>query len=390
MASRKISETRPRAALKIIAMNNCKELGSMVNDIIIRKRKSLLNSPEYKEQALFGYDTDNYLVDYDSKRYGSGESNAVITESVRGDDLYIICDVANYCSKYLMKGKEVFSSPDDNFNELKRLIMAAGGHPNRITVIMPYLYEGRQNLKTHENESLDSAVALQELIDMGVENIITFDAHDGRVQNAIPIQGFDNFHTPLQFIRTIIKNVPDLNIDNDHLMCVSPDLGGMNRAVYYASQLGVDMGMFYKRKDYKTTVDGKHPVTSIEFLGNDINGRDCILIDDMIETGNTILEACTELKKRGAGRVIICATFGLFSNGLEVFDSAFSDDLFDYLFTTNLTYVTDELKSRLYYHEADLSEYIAIIIDSLNHDTSVNDIIDSSERIQKELGKFRN
>lgn len=387
MSDKKYYEAMPAAPLKIISLNNCKELGEKINQLIIERRQEQLASSDMLSLGMQGLDNDNYLVPYECLRFGTGEGRALINQSIRGTDLFIIADTVNYSQSYHMRGKQTQMSPDDHFMDLKRIIMACSGHPRRITVIMPFLYEGRQNFRL-TNESLDCAQALQELVQMGVETIITFDAHDSRVQNAIPISGFDNFYTSYQFISEILERNPDMPVDNDHLMIVSPDEGGMGRAVYYASLMGVNMGMFYRRRDYSKMIDGEHPVLSVEFLGNDLSGKSVILVDDMIASGRTILEISAKIKERGAKKVIICATFGLFSNGLEEIDAAYARGCFDNIYTTNLVYCPQELIERPYYINVDLSRYIALIIDTLNHNISVNDILDSTERIQ-ELMKER-
>lgn len=386
MANRILQDTMPLAPLKIVAMGNCRDIGKQINEIIVSRRKKALANSNKPDFMTADYTIENYLVDFEVRRFGTGEGRAIINESIRGSDLFIISDTVNYHEMYQMHGSATHMSPDDHFMDLKRIVMACNGQPRRITVIMPYLYEGRQHL-TVINESLDCAQAMQELIAMGVETIITFDAHDNRVQNAIPNHGFDNFFTSYQFISTILEQTPDLKVDNEHLMTISPDEGGMRRAVYYASQLGVDMGMFYKRKDYSVMIDGKHPVVSMEFLGNDVSGKDVIIVDDMIASGNTVLEVARELKKRKAARVIICVTFGLFNNGLDHLDEAYNEGIFDDIYTTNLCYCPDELLQKPYYHNVNLSRYIALIVDTLNHDTSVNDIMDASARIQDLLEK---
>lgn len=372
----------PTAPLKIIALNNCREIGEKVNEVIVNRRKTALSTTKKPDLKMTGYDADNYLVDFACPRFGTGEGKAVINESIRGSDLFVIADTVNYSETITIRDKDTLMSPDDHFMDLKRIIMACSGHPHRITVIMPYLYEGRQHIRM-TNESLDCALALQELTAMGVETIITFDAHDNRVQNAIPNNSFDNFYTSFQFISEILKTNPEMNVDADHLAVVSPDEGGMKRAVYYASLMGINMGMFYRRRDYSKLVHGEHPVVSVEFLGNDVAGKDVIILDDMIASGQTVLGVARELKKRKAGKVLICATFGLFSKGLECFDKAYQDGLFDFVYTTNLCYCPPELCNKPYYHNVDLSHYIALIIDTLNHDTSVNDILDATKRIQE-------
>jgi ribose-phosphate pyrophosphokinase len=378
-------EELPVAPLRIIALNNCRELGEKVNELIIQRRKKALaeRGTDLGNSSLNmqDYDCEDYLVPYDCPRFGTGEGRGTINQSVRGTDLFIIADTVNYSELFSIHGDLSRMSPDDHFMDLKRVIMACGGSPRRITVIMPYLYEGRQNVRL-TNESLDCAQALQELTRMGVETIITFDAHDSRVQNAIPIHGFDNFYTSYQFISEIFRQNPDMAVDNDHLMIVSPDEGGMGRAVYYASLLGVNMGTFYRRKDYSVTIEGQHPVVSVEFLGNDPSGKNILLLDDMIASGHTMMEVSAELKRRGAAKVIVCATFGLFSDGLTEIDEAFEKGVFDNIYTTNLVYCPPELKSKPYYINVDLSAYISLIIDTLNHDTSVNNILDATKRIQ--------
>ena len=384
MANRKLQDAMPLAPLKIVAMGGCSEIGKRVNEIIIARRKEALAASNKPDFMTSDYSIDNYLVDFECLRFGTGGGRAVVNESIRGSDLFIISDTVNYHETYDMHGNKTHMSPDDHFMDLKRVIMACSGHPRRITVIMPYLYEGRQHVRLI-NESLDCAQAMQELIRMGVETIITFDAHDNRVQNAIPNNGFDNFFTSYQFISTILNDMPDLIVDNEHLMTISPDEGGMRRAVFYSNQLGVDMGMFFKRRNYSTLVNGEHPVISMEFLGNDVSGKDVIIVDDMIASGKTVLEVAKELKKRNAARVIICATFGLFNDGLEELDQAYKEKVFDHIYTTNLCYCPSALKERPYYHNVDLSRYIALIIDTLNHDTSVNDIMNATKRIQELL-----
>ena len=382
MAGRKFQDTMPLAPLKIVALGNCEEIGKKIDSIIVQRRKEAYGKADKPSFMLTDYDRDTYLVDYSCPRFGTGEGKAVINESIRGSDLFIIADTVNYNEMYSMHGDHTNMSPDDHFMDLKRIIMACSGQPKRITVIMPYLYEGRQHLRLI-NESLDCAQALQELIAMGVETIITFDAHDSRVQNAIPNNGFDNFFTTYQFISEILSTNPDLNVDPDHLMMISPDEGGMRRAVYYASLLGIEMGMFYRRRDYSYMLNGEHPVVSVEFLGNDVEGKDVIIVDDMIASGKTALSVARELKNRKARKVLICSTFGLFSNGFAHLDKAYEDGLFDAIYTTNLCYCPKDLREKPYYHNVDLSKYIALIVDTLNHDTSVNEILDATNRIQE-------
>lgn len=383
MSNRKISETIPIAPLKIIALENIKELGEKVNQYIVNSRHNTL-SKNPSSPIYLRYQNDSYLVDYTLPRFGTGEAKAVINETIRGTDLFIIADVMNYSNMYHMFEEDNHKSPDDHFQDLKRVIAAAKiSKAKRINVIIPFLYESRQH-RRDKLESLDCALALQELSQMGVENIITFDAHDARVQNAIPIRGFDNFFTSYQFVRDLLRYVPDIKIDKQHLMMISPDEGGMTRAVYYANVLGIEMGMFYKRRDYSTIVDGRNPIVSHEFLGSSVEGKDVFIVDDMISSGDSILEVAAELKKRKAARVFIGATFGLFCNGLERFDKAYEEKVFDRIFTTNLVYNPPELLNKPYYNNVDLHRYLSLIIESLNHDTSINDII-SHPALIKEL-----
>ena len=377
----------PRAPLKIIAMEGCKELGQKVNDYIVNFRQSSYRE-ELKSPMYATYLQDNYLVDAHCPRFGSGEAKGVLNESVRGKDLFIMTDVCNYSLTYSVNGYVNHMSPDDHYQDLKRLISAANGKEHRLNIIMPFLYESRQHKRT-KRESLDCALALQELIDMGVDNIFTFDAHDPRVQNAIPLYGFDSFNPPYQFMKALLRAEPNLSVDPDHLMIISPDEGGTNRAVYLANVLGLDMGMFYKRRDYSRIVDGRNPIVAHEFLGSSVEGKDVIIIDDMISSGESMIDVATELKKRKANRIFTVATFGLFTNGLEKFDKAVEDGIIYRVVTTNLTYQSPELLSRPYYINCDMSKYIAYIIDTLNHDTTISDLLDPYERIDKLLKKYR-
>ena len=329
MANRKLQDAMPLAPLKIVAMGGCSEIGKRVNEIIIARRKEALAASNKPDFMTSDYSIDNYLVDFECLRFGTGEGRAVVNESIRGSDLFIISDTVNYHETYDMHGNKTHMSPDDHFMDLKRVIMACSGHPRRITVIMPYLYEGRQHVRLI-NESLDCAQAMQELIRMGVETIITFDAHDNRVQNAIPNNGFDNFFTSYQFISTILNDMPDLIVDNEHLMTISPDEGGMRRAVFYSNQLGVDMGMFYKRRDYSTIVNGKNPIVAHEFLGDSVEGKDVVVIDDMISSGGSMLDVAKQLKERNAKRVFVCTTYGLFTDGLDKFDEYYEKAVIDF------------------------------------------------------------
>ena len=307
---------------------------------------------------------------------------------MRGDDLYLIVDVCNYSQTYSLCGMVNHMSPDDHYQDLKRVIAAAGGKARRINVIMPFLYESRQH-KRSGRESLDCALALEELVDMGVENIITFDAHDPRVQNAIPLKGFETVQPIYQFIKYLLKNEKELEIDSDHMMVISPDEGGMSRAVFFSNVLGLDMGMFYKRRDYTRIVNGRNPIVAHEFLGSSVEGKDVLIIDDMISSGESMLDVAKELKSRKARKVFVCATFGLFTNGLQKFDEYYENGLIDRVLTTNLVYQTPELLSRPYYISVDMSKYIALIIDNLNHDASLSELLNPTGRINKLLAKYR-
>ena len=380
-------ENIPVGALGIIPITGCEELGNKVNAYLTKWRKESLH--EYKDDILFtDYVKDNYIIKSQLPRFGSGEAKAVLNESVRGKDLYIMADVCNYSITYSLNGRENHMSPDDHFQNLKRIIAAIGGKARRINVIMPFLYESRQH-KRSSRESLDCALALQELVNMGVDNIITFDAHDPRVQNAIPLSGFETVPPTYQFIKGLLRFAPDLKIDSQHLMAISPDEGATSRAIYLANVLGIDMGMFYKRRDYTKIVDGRNPIVAHEFLGSSVEGKDVIIIDDMISSGDSILDVAKQLKERKANRIFAAATFGLFTNGLEKFDEAYNQGIIHGILTTNSIYQTPELLERPYYINCDLSKYIALIIDTLNHDGSLNDILNPSERIQHVLKKFQ-
>ena len=383
----RILETMPDGALGLIPLKSCEELGAKVDQYLVGWREKREHA--HKNEAAFkGYHRDSYIISTSVPRFGTGEAKGVIKESVRGYDLYLMVDVTNYSLTYSVSGHENHMSPDDHYADLKRIIAAVGGKARRITAIIPFLYESRQHKRT-ARESLDCALALQELTAMGVDNIITFDAHDPRVQNAIPLKGFETVQPAYQFIKGILKSCDDLKLDNDHLMIISPDEGGTNRAVYLANVLGVDMGMFYKRRDYSKIVDGRNPIVAHEFLGTSVEGKDVIIIDDMISSGESMIDVATELKKRNANRIFVVSTFGLFTNGLERFDKAVADGTIYKVVTTNLTYQTPELLSRPYYINCDMSKYIAYIIDTLNHDTTISDLLDPYERIDKLLKKYR-
>ena len=381
-------ETIPAGALGMIPLESCREIGEKVDKYLVKWR--CVREHEHENDIAFkGYLRDSYIIDASCPRFGSGEAKGMIHESVRGYDLYIMTDVTNYSLTYKLCGHENHMSPDDHYQDLKRMIAAANGKARRITVIMPFLYESRQHRRT-ARESMDCALALQELIGMGVDNIITFDAHDPRVQNAIPLKGFETVQPVYQFIKGLFKAVPDLHIDKDTMMIISPDEGGMGRAIYMSNVLSVDMGMFYKRRDYARIVNGKNPIVAHEFLGADVEGKDMVIIDDMISSGDSMIEVATELKKRKAGRIFICATFGLFTDGMDKFDKAYEEGLFDYLLTTNLVYQTPELLQKPYYVNCDMSKYIAYIIDTLNHDTSISSLLSPLNRINKFLKEHNN
>lgn len=379
-------KTIPVGTLGIIALESSKSLGHKVNDYIVEWRKHRTGD-HTSTMAFEGYERDSYLIKHDCPRFGSGEAKGTIKESVRGDDLYLLVDVCNYNLTYTVCGHENHMSPDDHYQDLKRIIAAVGGKARRITVIMPFLYESRQH-KRSSRESLDCALALQELTNMGVESIITFDAHDPRVQNAIPLKSFETVMPSYQFIKGLLKNVPDIKFDAQHMMVISPDEGAMGRAVYFANVLGLDMGMFYKRRDYTKIINGRNPIVAHEFLGSDVKDKDVLILDDMISSGESMLDVAKELKKRKAGRIFVCSTFGLFTNGLKQFDEAYEQGLIYRVMTTNLVYQTDELLQREYYINADMSKYIALLIDALNHDASISEFLSPTERIQKILHKY--
>ena len=383
----KTIETIPVGPLGLVPLKSCTELGKKVNDYLVTWRRD--RESEHKSTIAFaGYQRDSYIVEARTPRFGSGEAKGTLEESVRGDDLYIMVDVCNYSLTYSLCGMTNHMSPDDHFQDLKRIIAAAAGKARRINVIMPFLYEGRQH-KRSSRESLDCALALQELASMGVENIITFDAHDPRVQNAIPRKGFETVQPIYQFITHLLKVETELQIDSDHMMVISPDEGGMSRAVYFANVLGLDMGMFYKRRDYTRIVDGRNPIVAHEFLGTSVEGKDVIIVDDMISSGESMQDVAAELKRRKARKVFIFATFGLFTNGLEGFDKFHEDGIIDRILTTNLVYQSSELLSRDYYTSVDMSKYIALIIDNLNHDASLSDLLNPTGRINRLLKRYR-
>ncbi len=376
----------PVGPLGIIALPGCETLAKKVDDYIVSWRNQ--QKSEHKTSIAFnGYLRDSYILDASFHRFGTGEGKAVIHESVRGYDIYIIVDVFNYGVTHKLYGMDVPMTPDEHFADLKRAIAACAGKAERLTVIMPMLYEGRQHRRTNR-ESLDCPLALQELCDlMGVDNILTFDAHDARVQNAIPLKGFENVTTTYQMIKGLVRNVKDFKIDKENLMIISPDEGGLHRCIYYSTVLGVELGMFYKRRDYSVIVNGRNPILAHEFLGANVEGKDVIVVDDMISSGDSMLEVATKLKELKAKRIFICSAFGLFCNGLDSFDKAYKDGLFDGVFTTNLVYQTDELLKRDWYYSVDMSKYVALLIDTLNNDKSLSKLLSPGDRIEAFLKK---
>lgn len=383
--SERILENIPVGSLGIIPLLGCEELGNKVNDYLVKWRRE--SAHEHKNDVAFsGYEKENYLINASVPRFGSGEAKGILGESVRGKDIYLMVDVCNYNVTYSLTGNTNHMSPDDHFQNLKRIIAAVGGKGRRVNVIMPFLYESRQHKRT-SRESLDCALALQELVRMGVDNIITFDAHDPRVSNAIPLSGFETISPTYQFIKGLLRKVKDLQIDSEHMMAISPDEGGTNRAVYLANVLGLDMGMFYKRRDYSTVVNGKNPIVAHEFLGDSVEGKDVVIIDDMISSGESMLDVARQLKERKAGRVFVCTTYGLFTDGVAKFDEYYEKGWLDRVITTNLNYRIPELLDRPYYIEANMSKYLASIIDIINHDVSVEKVRSSNEKIMDLMKK---
>ena len=379
--------TVPVGKLGIIVHPSCAELGKRIDQYIVNWRKE--REHEHKENVVFkDYEQDTYIIDATCSRFGTGEAKALISDSVRGVDLYILADVLNYSLKYKVCGHENHMSPDDIYADVKRIIGAASGKPKSITVIMPFLYESRQH-KRSSRESLDCAYALQELTAIGVDNVLTFDAHDPRVQNAIPLKGFDNIMPTYQFIKALLRSTNDLEIDNEHLMVISPDEGAMNRTMYFSSVLGVDIGMFYKRRDYSVVVDGRNPIVAHEFLGSSVEGKDVMIIDDMISSGESMLDVAKQMKDRGAKQVFVCTTFGLFTDGFEKFDEFHEKGYIDRVITTNLTYLPPAFYEREYFTVADMSKFIALIIDSMNHDVSISSVLSPTDRLHTLLERHR-
>ena len=382
--SNRTYNNQPVGRLGIIPLKSCTDLGEKVNSHLLRWRA---DREHERRHSAHPDKNDTYIVDVSTPRFGTGEGKGVINESVRGDDLFLMVDVTNYSLKYTVCGYENHMSPDDHYADLKRVIAGIGGKARRITVIMPFLYESRQHRRT-SRESLDAALTLQELVSMGVDNIVTFDAHDPRVQNAIPLHGFESVMPTYQFIKGLLRTCPELTIDKDKLMVISPDEGGMNRAIFMATSFGVDMGTFYKRRDYTRVVHGRNPIVAHQFLGGDVSGKDMIVVDDMISSGDSMLEVAQLLKDKGARNVYVCCTFGLFTNGFEKFDKAYEDGIIKHIFTTNLIYQSPELLSKPYYTSCDMSMYIALLIDTVNHDSSISELLNPSDKIKAAIAKF--
>ena len=384
----KLETTIPVAPLRLLAMESAGELGKSIDAHLAEFRSSVHRLPS-TDPAFQGYSRDSYLVSYSNPRFADGSGKAVIDESVRGCDLFILTDVCNHSLTYKMHGYDNYMSPDDHYQDLKRVIGAAGGKARRINVIMPYLYEGRQHKKSGL-ESLDAAVMFAELYDMGISNFITFDAHDPRISNAAPLGGFDNFQAAYQFMKALISHIDDLTVDKEHLTVISPDEGALDRAVYFANVLGVDTGMFYKRRDFSKVVNGTNPIVAHEYLGSDITGKDAIIIDDMISSGSSMIDTARQLKERGAKRVFICTTFGLFTNGMDKFDVGHEKGYFDAVVTTNLTYLAPEVVAREYLYVADMGKFMATIIDFMNHDASISNVITPTEKIHEIVRRYNN
>ena len=386
MSIKKYVESIPVGPLAIVALSGSKQLGEAVDAYIADWRSQRI---EAKESLITfkGYTKDSYLLDVKTPRFGTGEAKCTLGESVRGTDLYIIDDVTNHSIEYTVCGCKNHMSPDDHFADIKRVIAAAAGKARKITVIMPFLYEGRQHRRT-SRESMDCAVMLQELVNMGVDNILTFDAHDPRVNNAIPISGFESIMPTYQFIKNLLRNVDDIKLDADHLMVISPDEGAMGRVVYYANVLGINVGMFYKRRDFTTIVDGRNPIVAHEYLGDSVEGKDVLIIDDMISSGDSMLDVAKQLKKRKANRVFVASTFGLFTNGLERFDEAYEQGLIYRIMTTNSIYQSPKLLQREWYINVDITKFTATFIDRLNHDASISDLLNPIEKINKKVAEY--
>ena len=384
------NDTLPVAPLKIAALESCRDLAEKVNSHIINFRRNDIEVLKKRQENLQyrGYDADSYMLDCACPRFGSGEAKGIVNESVRGTDIYAMVDVTNYSLTYKVCGHENHMSPDDHYQDLKRIIAAATGKARRINVIMPFLYESRQHKRTRR-ESLDCALALEELDAMGVSNIITFDAHDPRVQNAIPLSGFDSFNPQYQFLKALFREVPDLKADKEHLMIISPDEGGMGRAIYIANVLGLDMGMFYKRRDYTRIVNGRNPIVAHEYMGKEVNGKDVFVADDILSSGESMIEVAHRLKELGANRIFSAVTFPLFTNGLDLYQKSYDEGLIDGVISTNLTYRTPELQAAPWFIEADMSKYISYIIATLNHDRSLSKLLSPYDRVHNLMNRYK-
>jgi ribose-phosphate diphosphokinase len=383
-------DTLPYAPLKLAALESCTTLAKEVNDYIVEFRRNDIEELKKRKQNLQyrGYDLDSYMLDLCCPRFGTGEGKGVLHESVRGADVYVMVDVTNFSLTYTVNGLLNHMSPDNHFQDMKRIIAACTSNAKRVSVIMPFLYEGRQHKKI-KRESLDCASALEELVNMGVQNILTVDAHDPRVQNAIPLSSFDNIMPTYQFIKTVFNHIPNMAIDKEHLMIISPDEGAMHRAVYLANNLGVDVGMFYKRRDYSRVVNGRNPIVAHEFLGASVEGKTVIIVDDMIASGESMIDTAKKIKERKADKVIICSTFGLFTSGLDAFDDAHEKGIFDYVCTTNLNYRNPNLLNKKWYLEANMSKYLAAIINCYNHNITIGHALSPTRKIQEFVKKVR-
>ena len=381
-----IRDKLPVAPLEIIAMDSAKDLARGVDSYIVQSRKAEISKFAF-DPSIQGYQRDTYLGHARCPRFGTGEAKAVLDDSIRGKDLFLITDVTNSSITYRMNNCVNHMSPDDHYQDLKRMIAAAAGKAKRVNVIMPFLYEGRQHRRS-SRESLDCAFMLEELYNMGVDNFITFDAHDPRVANAIPLDGFDNYAAPTHFINALFDHEKDMIIDKEHLVVISPDEGALNRSIYFANVLGVNTGMFYKRRDYTRIVNGKNPIVAHEFLGDNIDGKDVIVMDDMISSGESMIDTARQLKEMNARRVYICCTFGLFTNGLKAFDNAYERCYFEKLVTTNLNYRPSELLERPYYVEADMTKFLADIINMMNHDASMSNVHHNSDKIHQAIDEY--
>ena len=384
MSQKDLAQTIPYGDLGIIPLESSRTIGKKVDEYIVGWRQKAAVDPSIH---FTNYKKDSYIIDAVCPRFGSGEAKGILNESVRGKDVYLLVDICNHSLSYTVCGQINHMSPDDHFQDLKRIIAAISGKARRITVIMPFLYESRQH-KRSSRESLDCALALQELTSMGVENIITFDAHDPRVQNAIPLVSFETVQPTYQFIKALLQHVPDIKMNTKNMMIISPDEGAMGRAIYFGNVAGIDVGTFYKRRDYTKIVEGRNPIIAHEFLGADVAGKDVVIIDDMISSGESMIDVATELKRRNAGRIFVASTFGLFTNGLDKFDEAYKKGLIYRVMTTNLVYQSEELLQKEYYINVDMSKYIALLIDTLNHDASISEYLNPTERIERILKKY--